>query len=159
MLQRKLDKFKKGRIETSRQQKKLYVVWFTWVRPPLVKESVIKLGYDIEGTCVLTPGNISFNAFTILENLSLLYRWRRSFISCRHTQKCKLLQYRSKVSWQSLETRNSILDPRFSKTSRIEARVEFRDVRGHSRIYRDCSRIYRVEFRDFRAINFWHVKL
>ena len=50
-----------------------------------------------------------------------------------------------------LNTRNSILDPRFSKTSRIEARVEFRDVWGRSRIYRDRSRIYQVEFRDFRV--------
>ena len=54
-------------------------------------------------------------------------------------------------SLSKLDTRNSILDPRFSKTSRIEARVEFRDVRGRSRIYRDRSRIYRVEFWDFRV--------
>ena len=32
-----------------------------------------------------------------------------------------------------LDPRNSIIDPPFSKTSRIEARVEFRDARGLSR--------------------------
>ena len=41
-------------------------------------------------------------------------------------------------------SRSSILDSRSSKTLRIEAQVEFRDVRGRSRIYRDRSRIYRV---------------
>ena len=40
--------------------------------------------------------------------------------------------------------RNSILETGSSKTSRIEARVEFRDVRGR-------SRIYPVELRDFRV--------
>jgi len=34
------------------------------------------------------------------------------------------------------------LDSRFLKTSRNKARVEFRDVRARSRIYRDRSRIY-----------------
>ena len=40
------------------------------------------------------------------------------------------VQYLSKVSWQSLEPRSSILDARYSLTSRIEARVEYRDPRN-----------------------------
>ena len=47
--------------------------------------------------------------------------------------------------------RNSILDPRFSKTLRIEAQVEFQDIQGHSRIYLDRSRICQVEFQDFQV--------
>lgn len=35
-----------------------------------------------------------------------------------------LLQYRSNSSWQSLETRTTRQDPRNSKTSGIESRVE-----------------------------------
>lgn len=37
--------------------------------------------------------------------------------------------------------RNSILDPQFSKTSRIEARVEFRDVRVE---YEDACKSFRA---------------
>ena len=53
------------------------------------------------------------------------------------------IQYCSNVNWQSLKARYSKLDSWFSKTSRIGAQVEFRDVRGHSRISEGHSRIYR----------------
>jgi len=60
------------------------------------------------------------------------------------------VQYWSNVSWQSLETRTTRLDPRNSNILRIEARVEFRDVWGRSRIYRVEFRDF-FEFRDFRV--------
>jgi len=55
------------------------------------------------------------------------------------------VQYRSKVSWQSLETRFSILNSRKLQGSRFES--SFKTVEA----IRDCSRIYQVEFRDFRV--------
>ena len=61
-----------------------------------------------------------------------------------------------------LDTRNSILDPRFSKTSRIEARVKFRDIRKFIKTVQEFieSSFETFEWekqRTFHVINFWHV--
>ena len=57
------------------------------------------------------------------------------------------LQYLSNVSWQSLETRTTRLDPRSSKLEYFEYRVLSRVLRVSSRVLRVSSRVDRVSSR------------
>ena len=69
------------------------------------------------------------------------------------------IQYRSKVSWQSLETRSSILenfkDRDASRVSRC-SRYEFRDVQDASFVT-SLEHLETRKRRNFRVINFSHV--
>ena len=69
------------------------------------------------------------------------------------------IQYRSKVSWQSLETRSSILenfkDRDASRVSRC-SRYEFRDVQDASFVT-SLKHLETRKRRNFRVINFSHV--
>ena len=69
------------------------------------------------------------------------------------------LQYRSKVSWQSLEARYSkLLYPLFSKTSRIEAQLTFEMFETVREFIESSFETFKREKqRTFRAINFWHL--
>ena len=69
------------------------------------------------------------------------------------------IQYRSKVSWQSLETRSSIIenfkDRDASRVSRC-SRYEFRDVQDASFVT-SLEHLETRKRRNFRVINFSHV--
>ena len=69
------------------------------------------------------------------------------------------IQYRSKVSWQSLETRSSIIenfkDRDASRVSRC-SRYEFRDVQDASFVT-SLKHLETRKRRNFRVINFSHV--
>ena len=91
-------------------------------------------------------------------------RWRRPGTEWRRNSRFRGPHLSWSSGWNSAWD-SWILDSWNSKTSRINAPVEFRDVRGCLRIYRDSLRIYRVGFQDFGlekqrtfcVINFWHV--
>ena len=65
----------------------------------------------------------------------------------------RYIQYRSNVSWQSLETRTTRLDPRSSKLEYFEYRVSSRVVRVSSRVDRVSSRVVRVSSRGDKECN------
>ena len=78
------------------------------------------------------------------------------FIGWKNSQ---YVQYRSKVSWQSLEIRSSILenfkDRDASRVSRC-SRYEFRDVQDASFVT-SLKHLETRKRRNFRVINFSHV--
>ena len=63
------------------------------------------------------------------------------------------LQYRSNVSWQSLETRTTRLDPWSSKLENLEYRVSSRVIRVSSQVVRVSSRVVRVSSRVVRVLS------
>ena len=69
------------------------------------------------------------------------------------------IQYRSKVSWQSLETRSSIIEnfkDRDASRVSICSRYEFRDVQDASFVT-SLEHLETRKRRNFRVINFSHV--
>ena len=69
------------------------------------------------------------------------------------------IQYRSKVSWQSLETRSSIIEnfkDRDASRVSICSRYEFRDVQDASFVT-SLKHLETRKRRNFRVINFSHV--